>query len=79
MNTDGMISCFDCTSQLVSIGLEKKKEKRDESYALGKITSGTGLHSFLITFFGFCLFLGELLKPWGSCLREIQTSISHNM
>lgn len=51
MNTDGMISCFDCTSQLVSIGLEKKKEKRDESYALGKITSGTGLHSFLITFF----------------------------
>lgn len=75
MNTDGMISCFDCTSQLVSIGLEKKKEKRDESYALGKITSGTGLHSFLITFFGFLFVSGGITQAVGE-LSEGNTDIN---
>lgn len=75
MNTDGMISCFDCTSQLVSIGLEMKKEKRDESYALGKITSGTGLHSFLITFFWFLFVSGGITQAAGE-LSEGNTDIN---
>lgn len=79
MNTDGMISCFDCTSQLVSIGLEKKKEKGMRATLWGRLHLAQACTLSSSRFFGFCLFLGELLKPWGSCLREIQTSISHNM
>lgn len=57
----------------------RKSEKESGSQARGRTTSGMVAHCFLVMFFRVsCLFLGELVGPWGSYLREIQTSISHN-
>lgn len=80
-NTDRIIICVSIVHEKDSAGSGRRiRRKESGSQAAAGTASGAVAHSFLLTFFGAsCLFLGELLKPWGSYLREKQTPISHNM
>lgn len=80
VNTDGIIICVSIVHEKASQRWEdEKKEERKQEPSFGEDDIWRLSLFPCHVFSGSCLFLGELLRPFGSYLREIQTSISHNI
>lgn len=82
VNTDGIIICVSIVHEKRSqhwSGQEKKTEKRKWEPSLERGDIRRGLSVTPLRVVGLVCFWGNCSGPWGSYLREIQTSISHNM